>query len=61
MSRIGAISTPFVAQVLYGVSPRLAISLYGSVAILTAFCCLILPETKGKDLNIEVNFSFIQI
>ena len=52
MARIGAILTPFVAQVLLRVSPYLAISIYGTVAFLAAIACFLLPyETKGRDLK----------
>lgn len=55
MARIGAILTPFVAQVLLRLSPYMAISIYGTVAFLAAIACLILPvETKGKLLTVRV-------
>lgn len=55
MARIGAILTPFVAQVLLRLSPYMAISIYGTVAFLAAIACLILPvETKGKQLTVRV-------
>jgi hypothetical protein len=47
-ARIGAIMTPFVAQVLLKASPYAAISLYGAVALLAAVVSFLLPvETKG--------------
>ncbi len=51
MSRIGAIITPFVAQVLMKTSPHTAISLYAGVALISSFLSFFLPETKGKDLK----------
>ena len=52
MARIGAILTPFVAQVLLRLSPYVAISIYGTVALLAAFACLLLSvETKGRELK----------
>lgn len=51
MARVGAILTPFVAQVLLRISPYLAISIYGTVAFFAAIACLLLPvETKGRQL-----------
>lgn len=53
MARIGAIITPFVAQVLLRMSPYVAISIYGTVAFFAAIACLMLPvETKGKQLKV---------
>jgi hypothetical protein len=52
MARIGAIITPFIAQVLLRTSPHAAVSLYGVVAILAAIACITLSiETKGRDLK----------
>jgi hypothetical protein len=52
MARIGAIITPFVAQVLLRVSPYLAISIYGTVAFLAAIASMLLPyETQGRQLK----------
>ena len=52
MARTGAIITPFVAQVLLKLSPYLAISIYGTVALLASIACLLLPvETKGRELK----------
>ena len=54
MARIGAIITPFVAQVLLRMSPYLAISIYGTVALLAAGACLLLSvETKGRELKVS--------
>ncbi|XP_038059725.1 synaptic vesicle 2-related protein-like isoform X2 [Patiria miniata] len=52
MARIGALLTPFVAQVMLGVSPHLAISIYGGVALVAVIACLALPvETKGREMQ----------
>ncbi len=54
MARIGAIITPFIAQVLLKASPHVAISIYGTVALLSSAACLLLPvETKGRELKDE--------
>lgn len=54
LARVGAIITPFVAQVLVKINPYAAISIYGSVALLAAVASLLLPvETKGKNLSQE--------
>lgn len=56
MARIGAIITPFIAQVLLKVSPYAAISIYGTVALMAAVACLCLPvETKGRELKDDSN------
>ncbi|XP_071790477.1 synaptic vesicle 2-related protein-like [Asterias amurensis] len=58
MARVGAVLTPFVAQVLLGVSPHLAISCYGGVALLAAVACMLLPiETKGREMQTVVKKS----
>ncbi|XP_076434942.1 synaptic vesicle 2-related protein-like [Babylonia areolata] len=58
MARIGAIVTPFVAQVLLKDSAYLAISLYGAMCLIATVASLLLPyETKGremKDISTEV-------
>ncbi|XP_072042995.1 synaptic vesicle 2-related protein-like [Amphiura filiformis] len=51
VARIGAILTPFVAQVLLGYSPSLAISTYGVVALIATAACMLLPiETKNREM-----------
>ena len=53
MARVGAIITPFLAQVLLKISPHLAISIYGLVALLAAVASICLPiETKGRQLKV---------
>lgn len=55
MARVGAIITPFVAQVLLKTNPHFAISIYGTVALFSSIACLLLPvETKGRDLKDDV-------
>jgi len=62
MARVGAILTPFVAQVLLRVSPYFAISIYGTVALLASIACLTLPvETKGRELKDDNESSYDQI
>jgi len=52
LARVGAIITPFVAQILLKMSPYLAISIYGTVALLASLASLNLPvETKGRELQ----------
>ncbi|XP_071789643.1 synaptic vesicle 2-related protein-like isoform X2 [Asterias amurensis] len=50
-ARIGAIITPFVAQVMLATSPSLAFCIYGVSAVLCAIACIALPiETRGREL-----------
>ncbi|GAB1602604.1 synaptic vesicle 2-related protein-like, partial [Argonauta hians] len=52
MARIGAIITPFIAQVLLSHSKHLAISLYGIMGLIGSTAAFFLPiETKGKSLK----------
>lgn len=56
VARLGAMITPYVAQVLLKSSVGLATQVYGVSALLAAGACLALPiETKGQELkeNIE--------
>ena len=49
MSRLGAIITPFIAQVMLNINPSIAFIIYGVISILAAFACFMLPiETKGR-------------
>ncbi|KAF5303605.1 hypothetical protein FQA39_LY09852 [Lamprigera yunnana] len=51
MARLGAMVTPYVAQVLLKTSVPLATTVYAVAAILAAISCIILPiETKGQEL-----------
>ncbi|KAF7283998.1 synaptic vesicle 2-related protein [Rhynchophorus ferrugineus] len=51
MARLGAMATPYVAQVLLKTSITLATSTYATAALLAAIACIILPiETTGKEL-----------
>ncbi|XP_071946312.1 synaptic vesicle 2-related protein-like [Antedon mediterranea] len=55
-ARIGAIVTPFTAQVLMEVSPSLAIAIYAGSAFLASICALLLPiETKGRSLKNKID------
>lgn len=52
MARLGAMVTPFVAQVLVKSSLNVAIGLYGGVSLLAMVAALMLPiETKGRAMN----------
>jgi len=52
MARVGALITPFVAQVMLKESVYLAISIYGSVCVVAAVAALMLPiETKGREMK----------
>ncbi|XP_074642627.1 synaptic vesicle 2-related protein-like isoform X2 [Tubulanus polymorphus] len=52
MARIGAIVTPFVAQVMLTSSPSLAVSTYGAIALIAAIAAMLLPiETQGKEMK----------
>ncbi|XP_028391757.1 solute carrier family 22 member 15-like isoform X2 [Dendronephthya gigantea] len=47
MSRIGAVSAPFVVE-LKRIHPTLPFGLMGGLAVIAALGCLILPETRGR-------------
>ena len=52
MARVGAIITPFVAQVLLKTSSYLAISTYGVIALVATVVAVVLPiETKGREMK----------
>lgn len=56
MARLGAMVTPYVAQVLLNSSLLLAMTVYGLAALLAAVACFMLPiETKGKELKESVS------
>ena len=46
ISRIGAISAPFVVE-LKRIHPTLPFGLMGGLALISGLLCLFLPETKG--------------
>ncbi|KAK9876159.1 hypothetical protein WA026_011275 [Henosepilachna vigintioctopunctata] len=55
MARLGAMVTPYVAQVLLKSAMPFAITIYSVSALLAAVACLILPiETVGKELTESV-------
>ncbi|XP_072163901.1 synaptic vesicle 2-related protein-like [Diadema setosum] len=55
-ARIGAIITPFVAQVLLPISKNLTVGVYGAVCLVAALACLLLPiETKGRAMQSSAN------
>lgn len=52
LARLGAMMTPYVAQVLLQSSVWSAVSVYGIFAVAASIACLLLPyETRGADLN----------
>jgi hypothetical protein len=52
-ARIGAIVTPFIAQVLLKASIHSAISIYGTIALIAAIVSYFLPvETKGREMKV---------
>ncbi|XP_022050281.2 synaptic vesicle 2-related protein [Acanthochromis polyacanthus] len=58
MARVGALITPFVAQVMLRTSIYLTLSVYCGVAVLAGIASLILPiETLGRSLQ---EFSLVQ-
>lgn len=53
-SRLGALITPFVSQVLVENNKTLAICFYSILALMAAICAMFLPiETKGRKLSDE--------
>lgn len=58
LARLGAMATPYVAQVLLQTSLWGAVSVYGVFAMLAAIACLLLPyETQGNNwINIWLDF-----
>ncbi|XP_076108218.1 synaptic vesicle 2-related protein-like [Mytilus galloprovincialis] len=52
MARVGAIITPFVAQVLLKESSYIAISTYGVISLVATVVAMLLPiETKGREMK----------
>ena len=59
MARLGAIITPFIAQILLKMSPHLTVSIYGVVALLASIAAMSLPvETKGRQLKVIYNLYY---
>ena len=51
-ARVGALITPFIAQVISAQSKQLAASVYGIVTLIATIACAMLPiETKGRDMS----------
>lgn len=51
LARMGAMATPYVAQVLLQSSVWSAVCVYGAFAVCASVACLLLPyETRGSDL-----------
>lgn len=52
LARLGAMCTPYVAQVLFQSSVSQAVGVYGVVAVFASLACIFLPyETRGNDLS----------
>ncbi|RDD44737.1 Synaptic vesicle 2-related protein [Trichoplax sp. H2] len=51
-SRLSAMVTPFIAQIVFTKTKALALSIYGLVSLLSAACSIMLPiETKGRTMQ----------
>lgn len=51
LARLGAMATPYIAQVLFQSSIWSAVSVYGIFAACASVACMLLPyETRGADL-----------
>lgn len=51
LARLGAMATPYVAQVLLQKSVTSAVTVYGISAVFASIACLLLPyETRGIDM-----------
>ena len=51
-ARVGALITPFIAQVISSQSQQLAASVYGIVTLIATIACALLPiETKGRNMS----------
>lgn len=56
VARIGAIITPFIAQVMVAYSAHLALGIYAVTGLIAAFFCMLLPiETKGRAMLSSVH------
>ncbi|XP_062553178.1 synaptic vesicle 2-related protein [Armigeres subalbatus] len=52
LARLGAMATPYVAQVLFQSSIWSAVSVYGFFAVCASVACMLLPyETRGTDMG----------
>ncbi|CAG0885264.1 unnamed protein product [Darwinula stevensoni] len=52
LARMGAMVTPFIAQVLIHESIHVATAMYAGLALLASVACLLLPiETKGREMT----------
>ena len=55
ISRIGALTTPFVAQLLFKASPHVSLGIYAFVSFVVALATLTLSvETKGRILEVTL-------
>lgn len=51
LARLGAMATPYVAQVLLQTSLTSAVTVYGIFAVSACIACMLLPyETRGTDM-----------
>ncbi|EDV23253.1 uncharacterized protein TRIADDRAFT_28017 [Trichoplax adhaerens] len=56
-SRLSAMVTPFIAQIVFTKTKALALSIYGLVSLLSAACSIMLPiETKGRTMQVKLDF-----
>ncbi|KAL9701755.1 hypothetical protein quinque_005196 [Culex quinquefasciatus] len=52
LARLGAMATPYIAQVLFQTSIWSAVSVYGFFAVCASVACMLLPyETRGTDMG----------
>lgn len=52
LARLGAMCTPYVAQVLFQASVGQAVAVYSAFALCASVACIFLPyETRGNDLT----------
>jgi MFS family permease len=57
MARVGAMITPYLAQVLIKKTFRGTIAIYGITTALAAICAFLLPiETRGRELKVRKHF-----
>lgn len=57
MARLGAVTTPFLAQVASGYSLSIPIGIYGVFSLLGLIAALNLPiETKGRQMMVFIRF-----
>jgi MFS family permease len=58
MARIGAMITPYLAQVLIKKTFEGTIAVYGTATAIAAICAFLLPiETRGRELKVRKDFN----